>query len=256
MSAPILSIHTHDQSTELTTTWMVLRRVMAQLDDDAVAIGARTFEAVARPADVGRPVTLTRVIPMELRRERIVGLLAVALLVAACGGGGGNDGGATSDPGGGPASVDPGAIASEAAIPSMPEVSLPVLDSGDPATADVCGLVTVQEMEQLWGVSGVTQGFFAGPPDTCDYQLDSAPFVAIVLNATGSSFVFDAIAADPATTVVDGIGDRALYNSQQLVFLVQKGDDLISISAFDASKADEERAALLEEIARIAAARM
>ena len=116
--------------------------------------------------------------------------------------------------------------------------------------------MTAAEVEGVFGVSGVTQGFYPGPPDTCDYRLDSAPFVTIVLNTTGSSFVFDAMAADGNSTTVGGIGDKALYNSQQLVFLVLKGDKLISVSAYDPTKTDEERAALLKEIGKIAAGRM
>lgn len=193
---------------------------------------------------------------MEATKRRILASMSVAILVVACGGGGSDTStGASADPG--TATEDPGTVSTEAPpAPSVPDVSLPPQVSGDPATADVCGLVTIAEMEQLFGVSGVTQGFFAGPPDTCDYQLDSAPFAAINLNTVGSDFIFDAVAADTNTRLVAGIGDRALYNSQQLVFLVQKGDNLIAISAFDPERTDEERAARLEEMAKLAAGRM
>lgn len=194
---------------------------------------------------------------METRTGRIVVVAAMLLALAACGGGGAGDGGSATDAGGGAASVEPGAPASEAPpVTSLPAMSLPALESGDPSTADVCGLVTVDEMGGLFGVSGVTQGFFAGPPDTCDYQLDGAPFVAMVLTPTGAGFVFDALAADGASELKSGIGDRALYNSQQLAFLVQKGDRLLAISTFDMTRTDEERATILEEIAKIAAGRM
>jgi hypothetical protein len=185
---------------------------------------------------------------------RWVGTLAVmTMLAAACGGGGSGDG-ASADPSGGAVqSVDPGASAGA----SQPAASEPV--ASEPAAGgggDVCGLVTIAEVEGVFGVSGVTQGLFVGPPDTCDYQLDGAPFAAVVLTTIGATSIFDAIAGDAASESVSGLGDRALYNSQTLNFLIQKGDRLLSISTFDPSKTDAERFELMKQMGAIADDRM
>jgi len=189
---------------------------------------------------------------------RWIGALALmTMLAVACGGGGSGTAGST-DPGGGAAtSVEPG-TGGEASQPTAPEpaASEPVAGGGGGGGGDVCGLVTIAEVEGIFAVSGVTQGFFPGPPDTCDYQLDGAPFAAVVLTTTGATSIFDAFAGDAATESVSGIGDRALYNSQTLNFLVQKGDKLLSISTFDPSKTDAERFELMKEMGGIADDRM
>ncbi len=171
---------------------------------------------------------------------RWIGALALmTMLAVACGGGGSGTSG-RADPGGGAApSVEPGTVG-EASQPTTPEpaASEPVAAGG--GGSDVCGLVTIAEVEGMFAVSGVTQGFFPGPPDTCDYQLDGAPFAAVVLTNVGATSIFDAMAGDAASESVSGLGDRALYNSQTLNFLVQKGDRLLSISTFDPSKTDAE----------------
>lgn len=187
-------------------------------------------------------------------------LLFLVLVISACGGGGGTT--ATDAGGGGGTTTDaPSATDAPAATDATTPTEAPAATdagSGGGATGDVCGLVTVAEMEGLFGVSGVTQQLFAGPPDTCDYQLDSAPFVAMVLSGAefGAEAVFDAMAADPASESIGGIGDRALYNAQMLSFLVQKGDALLTIQVLDESRSEEERLELMKQIGATAAGRM
>lgn len=184
-------------------------------------------------------------------------LLLLAVVIAACGGGGSSpDGGATASADA-PTATDTSA-ATDAAAPTDSPVATPApaTDGGGASAADVCGLITVEEIGDIFGVSGVTQGFFPGPPDTCDYQLDGAPFAAIVLTEQAASFVFDAMAADAASESIDGIGDRAVYNSQLLVLLVEVDDAIVSMSTFDPTKTDDERAELMRQIAVIVAGRM
>ena len=187
------------------------------------------------------------------------GLLLLGLLLAACGGGGTA---ATDSSGAGSAATD--ALASTDAPDAPAPTDAPGATDAPAATdagtgsgsGDVCGLVTVAEMESLFGVSGVTQGFFAGPPDTCDYQLDSAPFVAMVLTPFSASPIFDAMSADAASESIGGIGDRALYNRQMLTFLVQKGESLLTLQILDESRSEDERLELMKQVAAIAAGRM
>jgi len=78
----------------------------------------------------------------------------------------------------------------------------------------------------------------------------------MVLTPLSAWPVFDAMAADGASKQLDGIGDRALYNSQMLTFLVQKGDALLTIQVLDESRSEEERLGLLKQIGATAAGRM
>lgn len=221
---------------------------------------------VARPADVDRPVTSLEVHTMGRMTGRTIPILALTALLMACGGttGGGSTGGGSgtgSQPTGAgatdaPAASDAGATAQPAQPTDAPAASAGGTGGGTGSAADVCGLVTVAEIEGIFGVSGVTQQLFAGPPDTCDYRLDDAPFVAMVLTEVAASPVFDAMAADAASEPFDGIGDRALYNSQMLSFLVQRGDALVTLQVLDESRSEAERLELMKQIAAIAAGRM
>lgn len=205
---------------------------------------------------------------MRRMAGRTVLILGAITLLAACGGGATNTtpgGGSTSGPVSTPAAATPAAATngvaatSDAGQPSpdaTSEAPAASASTGGGAGGDVCGLVSVAEMEGLFGVSGVTQQLFAGPPDTCDYRLADAPFVAMVLTPFSAGPVFDAMAADGASTQLDGIGDRALYNSQMLTFLVQKGDALLTIQVLDESRSEEERLGLMKQIGATAAGRM
>lgn len=186
-------------------------------------------------------------------------MLLVASLIAACGGGRATPtpAAAASDGSGGLATEEPQDTDTPGGTKAPAATSDPGTEPGDgPTAADTCGLVTVAEMEGLFGVSGVVQELFPGPPDTCDYQLDSAPFVAMTLTPDAAPFLFEAMAGDAASTMIDGIGDRALYNSQHLLLLVEKGDAILSIAILDESRTEEERAELMEQIGAIAAGRM
>lgn len=188
-------------------------------------------------------------------------LLLAALFIAACGGGGAASPGGGASPASGGA-ADPTATAdastpSEAAAtgdPAEPPASEPAAGGG--TASDTCGLVTVAEMEALFGVTGVTQELFAGPPDTCDYQRDSAPFVAMVLTPQASSFIFDAMAAEPGAQPIAGLGDRAVYSPQQLLLVIEKGGSLLSIAILDESRSEAERLELMQQIGATATGRM
>ena len=107
-------------------------------------------------------------------------------------------------------------------------------------------------MGAIVGQQGVVQGYYAGPPDTCDYKsADGRPIAAMVLvdAGQGAGVTFDAIKADPNSEEFPGIGDRALYNSQMTSFLVQKGDALVTIVV----TADLDEAARVEAAKAIAA---
>ena len=53
---------------------------------------------------------------------------------------------------------------------------------------DACGLATAAEIEGVFGVSGVTTQLIDGFPPTCDIQLESAPFMAVVLGQKANVF--------------------------------------------------------------------
>lgn len=191
-------------------------------------------------------------------RVRLFVLTLVAVILVACGGG--TTG--STDPGSSAASAAPAsaAPASDGPASAPPASDAPASTAPEPSSGGtaggVCDLVTIAELESIFGLSAITTQVFAGPPDTCDIQTDGAPLAAFVLTVDAPSFVFDAYAVDPDSVEVSGIGDKALYNSAQGLFVVLKGSSLVSIAAYPDGKTDEEIADLLKEIAKVAAGRM
>ena len=111
-------------------------------------------------------------------------------------------------------------------------------------------------MDAIFGVSGVTQELLPGPPDTCDYQLDGAPFAATVWTEGVQPYVYDAMAADGTSTSIPGIGDKAVYSEAMRLLVFQKGDSLYTVAVFDESKTDEQKVELMKAIATKAAERL
>ncbi len=197
---------------------------------------------------------------------RILIGLAVLLVVAACGGGAGPaSGGASEAPGvtepagGAPsaeASSDAGAPSVEASTAASPAGGG---GGGGGTASDACGLATPEEIGAVFGVTGVTSQLIDGFPPTCDIQLDSAPFMAIVLvdDAASAGPIYDAWAADPAATPISGVGDRAVFAPSNVLLVVQRGDRVASLALFDdGTTTEDERIALLTEVAKVAAGRL
>lgn len=192
--------------------------------------------------------------------------LVLAAALVACGGSATDGSGTAQPPTAAPAAstgTEPGAGATSAepepaSVEPAPAGETPASGGGATAGGDVCDLVTAEDMAGVLGKSPVVQELFAGPPDTCDYQVDNAPLAAIVLMGAGegAGFVYDAMKADPATEEFSGIGDRALYNAGTETFLVMKGDRLLTIAITDVDLAPEARLDAMKEVARIAAGRM
>lgn len=182
-------------------------------------------------------------------------MLVAVLALAACGGSGpaataGGEPAATAAP------AAPSADTPATEQPSAPEAPAETTAGGATGSGDVCGLVTADEMAGILGKSPVKQGFFPGPPDTCDYQVDGAPLAAIVLMGEGAGMVYEAMKADPASEEFSGLGDRALFNSQTQTFLVAKGDRLLTIAITDIDMTDAQRLDAMKAAAKIAADRM
>ena len=188
-----------------------------------------------------------------------IAILGVAGVVAACGGSAATNpggGAAATDPVGEVPSTDPGA-GGGGTVPSVAVPSTePAAGGGGGTAVDTCGLVTLAEMESIFGVSGATQDLLKGPPDSCDYQLEGAPFAATQWTTDAGAFVFDAMAGDSNSTPISGMGDRAVYNSQMRVLVVQVGDGILSIAAFAEGRTDEELFELMKQMGTIAAGRM
>jgi hypothetical protein len=184
-----------------------------------------------------------------------------ALVLAACGGSGG---GATpagqSDPTDAPASTEvANAPQSEAPAASADTAPAPEPPSGGGA-GDVCALVTDDELGGILG-QPVQTTVFAGPPDTCDVQsADNAPLAAFVLTNMGgaaANAVYEAFAADPGSSDIGGIGEKAAYNPNQASLIVLKNGSVLTVAVFDDGTSDEAaRLELMKQIGSIAAGRM
>ena len=110
----------------------------------------------------------------------------------------------------------------------------------------------------MLGTGALVQGFYPGPPDTCDFRADNRPVAAfsLVEAGQGAGLVYDAIKADSLSQEFSGIGDRALYNSGTQSFLVIKGDRLVTILISENGLEEPERIEKLKEIGGIVAGRL
>lgn len=182
-------------------------------------------------------------------RVRPAWFLVLALVSAACGSGPGTASQAPSSEA--PAS---GAPASAAPASEAPASQAPQPSTGGGPTGSVCDLVTAAELAGIFGVANVASTVIPGPPDTCDIQADGAPLAAIVLVTDQAELVFNAYAT--GAEAYPGFGDRAIYNAETQLFIVLKGDVVVSIAVFSGAASDEERLELQKAIAAVAAARM
>ena len=65
--------------------------------------------------------------------------------------------------------------------------------------------------------------------------------------------VFDSFASDPSAEAVSGIGDQAMWFGANSIFLVRKGDKVMSMSAGTGDQTDDEARGILEGLAHLAA---
>ena len=183
----------------------------------------------------------------DLRRPALI--LCTAIILAACGGGSNASpaGGSSTEP------TQPGSTATAAAGESpseQPAETTAATTSSGGGTAAVCDLITVAELEQILGQSSVTESVIAGPPDTCDIQVDSAPAAAIVYTPVGGKVVFDVLAAGSDAHAFSGAGDRAFYSDSTQYVIVLKGDAMLSISVIATGSQTEEQ--LIDQMKQIA----
>jgi hypothetical protein len=194
-----------------------------------------------------------------MRRSQVVSttLIVVAVVVSACGGsatassGSGGDGATAAPPASteGVPPTDPGTVE----VPSAP--AEPVDNGPDASTADVCGLVTTDEIGAIFGLSGVTQELFAGPPDTCDYRHDGTAFVAMVLIPLNAALGFAAYAGEVGAEPISGVGDEAVFSPTTQLLIFRKGDSVVSIAVFGGA-AGNDPMDKLKQVGTIAAGRL
>jgi hypothetical protein len=120
--------------------------------------------------------------------RRSVPILAMLILaLAACGGSGTSGATAASSAAAEPAAsaVAPDASAGDAGgAPSVEASAAPPEPASQPAAGgggaggDVCSLVTVDELADLFDVASVTTTVFAGPPDNCIVDSDAGDGLA------------------------------------------------------------------------------
>jgi hypothetical protein len=180
---------------------------------------------------------------------------AIVLILAGCGGGTGAS--PTAAPAGGVATSGP----TQATTADAPAATTEPAGGGG-STADVCGLVTPEELAGVFKVPSVTTSVLAGPPATCTATAaDGTTLAAWVLShlQAGSieASVYGAMMSDPSAIQVSGIGDKAAH-VENTGFLVLKGDSFLSIGSMAGAGdlSDEERRKLAEQLGAIAAGRM
>jgi len=186
--------------------------------------------------------------------SRFGAILGIAILTAACGGSTSSTsptvapGEATAPP------TTPGQQASTAPDGASPTAQQPA--GGGGGVGAVCDLVTSAELETILGLSPVVTEVIAGPPDTCDVQVDSAPTAAFVLTTTGGKMIYDLLAAGADAQKLDGIGDGAFYSADTQLVVFKKGDAMVSVAVTDVNLSDDQRIAAQKAIAAKAASRL
>jgi hypothetical protein len=202
-------------------------------------------------------------------RRSFPSLAALVLVLAACGSAGGGASAAPADSADAAAQPPAAAAGQSEAAPAAPastEPSEPAPAPEAPAggsgnvAVDVCALVTEGELGGILG-EPVQTIVFAGPPDTCDIQsTDNAPLAAFVLTTMGgvaAATVYEAFAADPGSTDIGAIGEKAAYNPTQATLVILKNGSVLTVAVFDDRTADEAaRLELMKQIGSIAAGRM
>lgn len=181
-------------------------------------------------------------------------LLGLVILVAACAGSA-----ATTPPQA--EAVEPTATSEEAGgAPSAeasaaPSAAEPAPAGGGGGVADVCALVTNDELASILGQPTTTE-VFAGPPDTCQVgSTDGAGLAAYVLtemSGVSASFVYDSFAGSPTATEIDGIGEKAAYDPSQGTLVVLKDDAVLTVSVFDDGSGSTDEATRLDQMKQIA----
>ena len=195
----------------------------------------------------------------DFRRLNPMLAIMVALTLAACGGGGGGTATTAPTDAGSAATTGPTEAATDAPPTDAPATAAPATNApaGGGGVADVCGLVTAEELASILDVSSVVLTVFQGPPDTCDIQSgDGAPLAATVLVTGGAQFMFEAWASGSGVENVPGLGDRAVYVPDSALLVIQKGDSVMSIAVFDYGQPESERIDRMKQIGSIAAGRM
>ena len=187
------------------------------------------------------------------RTALLISGIAAAITLAGCSGGP-----ATTPAGGGPGASTGGSSTPAASNGGPSGASQPAATTtgGGGGGVGVCDLATKAELEAALGLSPVTTRLVAGPPDTCDIQVDDAPTAAIVYTTSGGGIVFHALALGADAHAVSGIGDGAFDSDETQSFVVLKGDAMIAVSVVDVNLTADQQKAAREAIGRAAAARM
>jgi len=190
---------------------------------------------------------------MPYRKRSMLALAALLLSLAACGGSGtANPTDSTSSSG----PTQPAGIGGSSDVAPTDDPAVTPGDTGVGGASGVCSLVTAQELDSIFGVTGHTTQVIPGPPDTCDIQLDSAPSAAFVYTPNGGRTIFDLLAGGADAEAVGGIGNDAFYSSETLLLVIAEGDAMLSIAVLDEGRTEEERLELMKQIGMIAAGRM
>jgi hypothetical protein len=194
-------------------------------------------------------------------RRSVPILVTLILTLAACSGSGTSTSAAASAPAATTAPSDAGSGAHAGGTPGT-EASAEAAVTEPPAggggtAADVCGLVTADELASIFGVSGVKQTVLPGPPDNCIVDSDTGDaLTAWSLTTAQSATIFGAMTTDPSTVAVPGVGDKAAF-VQNTGLLVLKGNSLISVAISGGSDmSDDEVIEASKQIGALAAGRL
>lgn len=191
-------------------------------------------------------------------RSVAIGALGVAFAIGACSS-------APAAPATAPAAAPATAPGGDASV--VPELTpAPVASTGTGTSTgggDGACANTIEEVSTAFAVK-VTEAEVTGDANStaCTYYTDKAAFEAAMATTFQrggmAKQTFESYASDSSSERVSGIGDDAIWFGGNSIFMVLKGDAVLSMSAGLVPIADDDAAVrkVLEDLARLAADRL
>ncbi len=153
-----------------------------------------------------------------------------------------------------PASTSAASAATPAAAATSSSAPPKVATGGGTATNDACTLITIAEVGQVMGATGVKAEPLAGDPAYCTYRDGAGAALAattLMRKDAATGYQLWAGSARP----VSGLGERAQWEPSTATLMVMKGGSVLAITAGDGRMDETKRQDLAKQLGALGAAR-
>lgn len=129
-----------------------------------------------------------------------------------------------------------------------------VAASAAPVTADVCTLITADEVGRVMSATGVKTEPLTGDPSYCSYRDGAGALIAATSHLRqGSAAAYGAWAG--SAKPVPGLGEKAQWVPSTATLMITKGGSVFSITAGSGRMAEAERQDLAQKLGALGAPR-